>query len=382
MVGVKAGMKASAWGGTRLAALEVGGLWYGVMASVQVASTVVKLEGGPVTVREPHIADAVKLVQDHWSEKAKNPLNRFSWTDAPTVMGWVRGAISGDSTVGWSEYAARKYLMAAGRGVAEGVVLGCGTGRLERDLKRFGAVDHIDAYDIAPGAIEEATRLAANAGVTGVDYHVADLNRAELPVGRYDVAFCPSSAHHIERLEHFYGQVRRALKPGGYFILMEYVGPAQLQSSPKAVRIVNDLLRVLPPELRVRSYDGIVKSSFEPPTREFMNAMDPSEAVRSDELLPLLGRYFDVVDVKPYGGPVNHMLLQGIVHNFDESRLESRSLLTLLMYLESVLMEEGILAPAFAFIVARNPFPPEVVGRRWSRLLRWPRRAAKLLGLR
>jgi SAM-dependent methyltransferase len=328
------------------------------------------------------MADAAKLVRDHWSGMAKNPLRRFSWTDASSVRDWVRGAVSGDPNVGWSEYAARKYLMAGGRGVAEGAVLGCGAGQLERDLRRLGAVEHIDAYDIAPGAVEEAARLAAAAGVGGISYHVADLNWAELPAGKYDVAFCPSSAHHVERLEHLYAQVLRALKPGGHFILMEYVGPAQLQAPPKVVRIVNDLLRVLPPELRVQGYDGIVKSSFEPPTREFLTAADPSEAIRSDELLPLLGRYFEVVDVKPYGGPVNHVLLQAIVHNFDESRPEGRGLLTLLMYLEALLMDEGVLAPAFAFIVARSPRPAAGVGRGGFRLLRWPRRVARLLGLR
>src|SRR4051812_12683511 len=102
------------------------------------------------------MTDAAQLVRDHWSGMAKNPLKNFSWLDAPTVRDWVRRAVSGDATVGWAEYAARKYFMAGGRGVAEGVVLGCGAGQLERDLRRLGAVEHIDAYDVAPGAVEEA----------------------------------------------------------------------------------------------------------------------------------------------------------------------------------------------------------------------------------
>lgn len=296
----------------------------------------------------------VRLVQDHWSEKAKNPPKHFSWTDAPTVRRWVRRAVSGDPSVGWAEYAARKHVMCEGQGVAEGLVLGCGNGQLERDLRNLGAVLHIDAYDIAPGAVEEAKRLAAAGRVTGITYHVADLNHAELPAAKYDVAFCPSSAHHIDRLEHLFAQVQRALKPGGHFVLMEYVGPSQFQAAPAVVGVINELLSVLPPELRRRSHTGEVKSSFEPPTREFMNAVDPSEAIRSDELLPLLRQHFELVEVKPYGGTINHMLLQGIVDNFDESTPEGRGLLGLLMYFEELLIREGVLAADFAFIVARN----------------------------
>src|SRR5262249_31435750 len=155
---------------------------------------------------------------------------------------------------------------------------------------------------------------------------------------------------HIKRLEQLFGQVRRALKPGGHFIVLEYVGPAQLQFTPKAVRIINELLQVLPPELRVRSDTGRGKRGFEPPTRKHMNRLDPSESIRSDRILPLMKKVFNVVEVKPYGGTINHMLLHAIVHNFDESKPEGRGLLALLMYLEDLLIREGVLASDFAFI--------------------------------
>src|SRR5215213_5274515 len=103
--------------------------------------------------RGTHMIDAAKLVRDHWSGMAKNPLKDFSWTDTPTVRDWVRRAVSGDPKVGWAEYAARKYLTAEGQSAAQGLVLGCGTGQPERDLRKLGLVQHIDAYDIAPGAV-------------------------------------------------------------------------------------------------------------------------------------------------------------------------------------------------------------------------------------
>ncbi len=319
---------------------------------------------------------AVKLVQDHWSEKAKNPPKLCSWTDAPTVLEWVHRAISGNPKQSWSQYAVKKYVKTGDQGVAEGLVLGCGNGVLDRELRKLRAIERIDAYDIAPGAIEEATRLTAKAGFGGITYHVADLNHVELPAGKYDVAFCSSAVHHIERLEHLFAQVRRALKPGGYFIILEYVGPSQFQFPPKVVRIINDLLQILPPELRVRSDDGAVKDSFEAPTREYMNCVDPSEAIRSDEILPLMGQFFELVEVKPYGGTINHMLLHAIVHNFDEAKPEGRALLSLLMYLESLLIREGVLATDFASIVARNTRTAAPPPRPWPRLLRGLRRWA------
>src|SRR5262249_5808123 len=159
---------------------------------------------------------AEEAVARHWSEMAKE--DPFShWTDSQVVRDHICRLISGDPGQGWFEYACRKYVMKDGRGVERGLSLGCGDGTLEREARRLGACRQMDAYDIAPGAVEGARRKAAREGIDGIHYQVADLEAIDLPRGRYDVVFASASVHHIRDLERLFEQVAATLKPGGVF---------------------------------------------------------------------------------------------------------------------------------------------------------------------
>ena len=123
-------------------------------------------------------------------------------------------------------------LLLQGRGVklplGRAVSLGCGFGALERGLAAQGIITEIDAYDFALAAIAEAKRLAATAGLSGLRYHVADLDNEmdRLPRGA-DVVFAHSSVHHVTKLEELFAAVADMLKPGGIFHLNEFVGPTR-----------------------------------------------------------------------------------------------------------------------------------------------------------
>ena len=62
----------------------------------------------------------------------------------------------------------------------------------------------------------------------------------------YDVAFGISSIHHVSDLRHLFQQVAAALKPGGYFLLDEYVGPSKFQWTDEQLSVVNEQLEALP----------------------------------------------------------------------------------------------------------------------------------------
>src|SRR4029453_13057399 len=112
------------------------------------------------------------------------------------------------------------------------------------------------------------------------------LNTIRLEPDSYDVVFGVSSIHHVERLEHVFEQVRRALRPGGYFYLDEYIGPSRFQWTDDQLRLMNEQLELLPPQLRrdVRE-PGKLKQRVERRTLQFMKESDPSEAVRSSEIV-------------------------------------------------------------------------------------------------
>ena len=301
--------------------------------------------------------DAQEIVTAHWSKMAQGASPMSSWTDSPTVLSHVNRMISGDPNVVWLEYVCRKYLIRDGSGVARGLSIGCGGGALERQARQMGACERIDAYDIAQGAIDLAEQTAVQAGISGISYAVANLNELRLSENMYDVVFASSSVHHIANLESLFANVGKCLKPRGLFILLEYVGPSQFQLTDKATRIINDLLEILPLTCRERSsLPGEYVIRFERNTVEQMNASDPSEAIRSADILPLLTQTFTILEKKDYGGTINHLLLKDIVQNFEAGSPERASILNLLLYLEMLLVKEKVITSDFCLVVA-TPSP-------------------------
>jgi len=307
----------------------------------------------PSKLQVPSSRPEEQLVAHHWGKMAKEGPKLYSWTDSPLVLAHISRLISGDPDTGWVNYAHRKYLWNNGKGVERGLSIGCGAGIVERQLRTLGACRIIDAYDVAPAAIEEAKRLASAEGFDGINYQARNLEELDLPKCYYDVVFASSSIHHIKNLEGLFKQVKKGLKLGGMFIMLEYVGPSQFQFTPKAVQIINEILAILPPQFRARSSQSTEqKRDFRVSSIDHMNATDPSEAVRSAEILPLLRGWFSIIEKKDFGGTINHMLLQDIIHNFDNGTPEGEGMLALLLYLENLLIREKVIDSDFCFVVA------------------------------
>ncbi len=79
--------------------------------------------------------------------------------------------------------------------------------------------------------------------------------------------------------------------------------------------------------------------------------VDPSEGVRSGEIVPLARERFDVFDFRPMGCSVVYELLLEIIHNFDEN---DQALLRLICLLERLLVRDGAVASDFACFAARK----------------------------
>ncbi|MDB9411855.1 hypothetical protein [Microcystis aeruginosa] len=155
---------------------------------------------------------------------------------------------------------------------------------------------------------------------------------------RTAIVFASMSAHHFSELEHIYSQVRTALKPNGFFVLNEYVGPTQFQWTDEQLVLINDLLKILPNKYREYIFlPGQIKQSVFKLTIDEMNSIDPSEAIRSAEVLPLLDNYFNIVERIDYGGTILHQLMQDIVGNFALDKEQDIALLNLICYLEETL---------------------------------------------
>ncbi len=310
-------------------------------------------------------------VADLWSSKLDGG-TAFSpetyWLAVPAVVRhFTRGATRGHREDSWVNDCVLRHL--AGRTPMERILsVGCGTGALERHLALMNAFRDCDAWDISPGAVDTARRLASEAGCRGIHYEVRDANQAEIPEAVYDSVWFNSSLHHVEALEAVCEAVARSLKPGGWLILNEYVGPSVFDLPPRQKQAIRAAFDLIPARLRRRrAPDGSTEIARAPaiPCPAEVAADDPSEAVRSADILEIVGHYFDLVEVNQAGGTILQFLLQDIAGNFREDDPESMKVLDLLIGFESALIEAGDLASDFAVVVARRretpsaPLPPK-----------------------
>jgi SAM-dependent methyltransferase len=276
------------------------------------------------------------------------------WVEHQLVQERLNFKVAGEPRVDRYQYLVKKYL--AGRTPLErALTLGCGAGDAERGFAGYNFCREHEAVDISAGAIAMAVAKAREAGLTHIRYRVDDLNGIVLSREHYDVVLGISSVHHVVALERLYEQVAQALKPGGYFFLDEFVGPSQFQWTDLQLAAVNEQIETLPEFLK-RSVTNppSTKQPVVRPTIAFMNAADPSEAIRSAEIVPLLSSYFDVLEIKGQGGSLLHLLLEDIAGNFSEHHAGSISYLRMLFEFEDRLIDAGVLRDDFAMIVARK----------------------------
>jgi len=266
------------------------------------------------------------------------------------VRAYVNRRVSGDSNTYWLSWVKQRFAPA---GFAHALSLGCGLGYLERHAAAIGLCNRIDAIDMSEETVRGALSLAREAGLSGLRYFVADLNHPAFAPATYDAVFAMMSLHHVRNLEALFAEIARALKPGGFLVMDEYLGPSQFRWSVAQTNLMNALLSLLPGRYR-RTPDGGVKSLLVPPRPEDLATKDPSEAIRSEEIIPLLDRDFVMRAKADYGGTLLQFLLADIVGNFDAEREDDRALLNLVMLFEETLNEGGVLPSDFAIVVAQK----------------------------
>jgi ubiquinone/menaquinone biosynthesis C-methylase UbiE len=146
----------------------------------------------------------------HWGAVGQNPQNPQIWHD-PRLFEIMFG---------------KEYRHFVDHAVSSGpriLELGCGEGNLTLELAARGM--DLTAIDLSPDRIDRA-RSKAKVLHPAIEpnWIVADLNTFSLPKNRFDSVVAHDSLHHILHLGRLCEEVTLALKPGGRFIVMDYVG--------------------------------------------------------------------------------------------------------------------------------------------------------------
>ena len=101
--------------------------------------------------------------------------------------------------------------------------VGCGTGRLLRRAYRYWPDAHLIGVDPAPGMIEKAKLLTPFA-----TFYTSMAEALPLEDASVDLALSTTSFHHWQDQAAGIREIARVLRPGGYFILVDFSFPEWL----------------------------------------------------------------------------------------------------------------------------------------------------------
>ena len=289
-------------------------------------------------------------IAEFWNRHFKREVPRDYWTCHPIINEYVNTIIApGSANI--LEWFAKNF---AGIPLERGLSIGCGTGTAERQAIQAGLCRFIDGYDISSASVEVARQEALKASLGGtLHYRVSNLNSLKIPKEYYDLALCVGSLHHVENLEHLFQEMRTGLKPGSFIFINEYVGPSRLQWTEKQLKILNRVWEIMPHEFRKA---GPLVSV----NKKDLIRVDPSEAVRSSDIIPLLYDHFEIVAHVEYGGSfLMPFWFQGIVPEvfLENPNIDKQVIIKLLCIIDELIREEKILPNCYAQIAARNIRP-------------------------
>lgn len=265
-----------------------------------------------------------------WDRETITP-SHSSWMEHPSIREYINGNFGNAWPLDWFE---KNF---PGRRFARALSVGCGTGALERDLVRRGICDQVVAFDASIQSLQIAEAEARAEGFSDrISYFAGDFNRPSFPAESFDAVFCHQSVHHVAKLEKLFASISRSLRPGGLFYLDEYVGPSRNDWSDDAMRDARRIHGAIPEARRRRASLGF-------PIQED----DPSEAIRSGEILSQLRIGFRIIAEQGYGGNVLSVLYPEV--RWDE---EAVPLLDTLIAEDAAVAEKE--GPYYSIIVAER----------------------------
>lgn len=282
---------------------------------------------------------------------------------AGTVPG--RGSSDSDPKIAWEEdrIAAAILRPARGPGLARvfrerelrfhsGLSLACGNGRAERELLKLGICERFHGLDSSPEAIAEAGQNAEGLDLT---YETADLNKVVLDPGAYDLVLTQNCLHSVLELEHLAEQIWRSLKPGGCLWVHDYIGESEFQFDDRRLEIANRILAVLPERYRRDRVRDRILRTIERPLPDALASS--SEAVRSADIVPVFCRWFDIEYRHEESAFMGRVCPRGMRANYTETE-DGPIIFELLMLIEGLLVEHGILAPHTGQYLMRRKAEP------------------------
>ncbi len=120
----------------------------------------------------------------------------------------------------------RRHQIVEATGVWRGAVVadvGAGTGLFTRLFARaVGPAGKVYAVDISPAFVKNILRTARAEALANVEGIVNTQTETRLPENSTDIAFVCDTYHHFEQPRPMLASIRRALRPGGVLVIVDF----------------------------------------------------------------------------------------------------------------------------------------------------------------
>lgn len=220
--------------------------------------------------------------------------------------------------------------------------LGCGTGDWEFDVcERSSGKIEFELMDLNEHLMAMATRLAEKKQLP-IRTSVGDANKLQLKPLAYDYVLCRSSLHHFLELEHLFGEIRKSLRPRGAFVVIgEFVGRNGLQLYPETELAAQRIFDTLPDRLRHNCYTNEIDTVVP----NIDHSVDSFEAIRSQDIVPQILRYFEPVEYVMYDAYLSLLFDFRYGPNYDLTSEEDRAIIERIATADLWHVKAGTLRP-------------------------------------
>ena len=279
--------------------------------------------------------------------------NKKEWWAIPTVKKRWNYLISGDENIDYNQYVLKKYL--SKKDNLKALSFGCGAGQRELKWAETGKFKKIDAFDLSEKRIKYAREQAKKVGLQNItNFETDDVYNIPIREDYYDVVLGEQSLHHFSPLRKIFLIINKFLKADGLFVVNEFVGPNRFQWTDRQIEVTNALLTILPKKYKLKYNNNHIKRKIYRPSILRMIMSDPSEAVESSNILPLLDENFEIIDLKEYGGTILSLLFSEIAQNFKSDEKCVNQFLKIYFEIEDMLLKTGEINSDYIFAVCKK----------------------------
>ncbi len=264
-----------------------------------------------------------ELREDKSSEESVEKKQTPSWWDSPLILGHIEGLITGDRGITFYRFLRREYIKEP---LDKGLCIRSRLPTMVDEFVKGGICRRFDVIEIAPdpGTIADT------------------VNRVLLPfqTDYYNLFVSVDALSRIRDLKEFLGNVNNSLREGGLIIALEYIRTTEGRHPKEQEEILNMFYQLLP--LHYRTGKTMSRPS------------DEDYQAGPLLIIPSLCDFFDIDAIKYLGGSLYGPLFSNISTGFDVIEKENSSLIKVILELEQVLTEKGILPNDYAMVIGRK----------------------------